>query len=181
MPSKDEICTYTHRYMNPLDAKPSDIVIEDIAHALSLMTRANGHFPEFYSVGQHCLSCCEEAKARGYHTRLTLARLLHDAGEAYLSDVTRPIKHHMDYYNEVEGRLLSLIYTKFLGSDLTAEEAKQVKSVDDAMLYYEFLHYMNLPLFDTAPEIASKPIYGFQPFSQVEKDYLARFHALFGE
>lgn len=38
MPSKDEICTYTHRYMNPLDAKPADIVIEDIAHALSLMT-----------------------------------------------------------------------------------------------------------------------------------------------
>lgn len=178
MPSKDEICTYTHRYMNPLDAKPADIVIDDIAHALSLMTRANGHFPEFYSVGQHCICCHDEAKARGYSNRLMLACLLHDAGEAYLSDVTRPIKHHMDYYNEVEGRLLSLIYTKFLGRDLTEEEAELVKSVDDAMLYHEFLHYMDIPLFASAPEIASAPVFRFEDFKEVEKGYLARFHAL---
>ena len=178
MPSKDEICTYTHLYMNPLDAKPEDIVIEDIAHALSLMTRANGHVPEFYSVGQHCISCHDKAKARGYKDRVVLACLLHDAAEAYLSDVTRPIKHHMDYYNEVEKRLLSLIYTKFLGSDLNAEEEKLVKSVDDAMLYHEFLHYMDVPLFLDAPEIANTPVYGFQAFQNVEKEYLARFHAL---
>lgn len=181
MPSRDEICTYTHRYMNPLAANASDIVIEDIAHALSLMTRANGHFPEFYSVGQHCISCHDEAKARGYSDRLVLACLLHDAGEAYLSDVTRPIKHHMNYYNEAEGRLLSLIYTKFLGSDLTEEEAGLVKSVDDAMLYHEFMHYMQVGLFESAPAIASVPVFEFQEFKQVEKDYLSRFHALTGK
>ena len=103
--------------------------------------------------------------------------LLHDAGEAYLSDVTRPIKHHMDYYNEVEGRLLSLIYTKFLGKDLTEEEARLVKSVDDAMLYHEFLHYMDIPLSASTPEIASVPVFRFEDFKKVEKDYLARFHA----
>ena len=58
-----------------------DILIEDIAHALSLMCRANGHFKEFYSVGQHCIYCCEEAIKRGYSNTVALACLLHDASD----------------------------------------------------------------------------------------------------
>lgn len=178
--SKDDICTYTHIFMNPLEARDDQLVIEDIAHALSLMTRANGHFPEFYSVGQHCLSCMEEAKARGYSRRLTLACLLHDAGEAYLSDVTRPIKHHMSYYNEVEGRLLSQIYTKFLGKNLDDEEQKAVKIIDDTMLYYEFKHFMNVELFTAPQEIITIPDYSFQAFREVEMRYLRAYEELKG-
>ena len=60
----DYITTYSKTQFSPINPKEEDILIEDIGHALSLMTRANGHFPEFYSVGQHCINCCKEAIAR---------------------------------------------------------------------------------------------------------------------
>ena len=60
----DYITTWSGIHFTPLEPKKEEIRAEDIAHALSLMTRANGHFPEFYSVAQHCIHCCEEAGAR---------------------------------------------------------------------------------------------------------------------
>ena len=65
----DTITTYKHCHIAITDPDPNELWIEDIAHALSMMTRANGHFPEFYSVAQHCIHCCEEAQARGYGIR----------------------------------------------------------------------------------------------------------------
>lgn len=47
------ISTYTGRHFDPYHAVAADLDVRDIAHAQSLMTRANGHFPAFYSVGQH--------------------------------------------------------------------------------------------------------------------------------
>ena len=78
----DYITTYSGIHMSPLAPGEEEIHIRDIAHSLSLMVRANGHFPDFYSVGQHCIHCCEEAHARGYTERVQLACLLHDASEA---------------------------------------------------------------------------------------------------
>ena len=50
------ISTYTGRHFDPYHAVAADLDVRDIAHAQSLMTRANGHFPAFYSVGQHSLA-----------------------------------------------------------------------------------------------------------------------------
>ena len=47
---REKIRTFSGIHMSPADPRPEEICIEDIAHALSLMTRANGHFPVFYSV-----------------------------------------------------------------------------------------------------------------------------------
>ena len=172
----DYITTYTKVHITPLEPKAEDIRIEDIAHALSLMTRANGHFPEFYSVGQHCIACYEEASARGYSKRVRLACLLHDAAEAYLSDVTRPIKKSMDYFVEAENQLLHLIYKVFLGHDITEEEAKLIENVDDTLLYHEFFHYMGEKLHDPGTPLVSKPVFAVRPFAEVEKEYLDIFH-----
>lgn len=172
----DYITTYTKVHMTPLEPKAEDIRIEDIAHALSLMTRANGHFPEFYSVGQHCIACYEEACARGYSVRLSLACLLHDAAEAYLSDVTRPIKKSMAYFNEAENRLLHMIYTIFLGNDITEEEEELIKNVDDTLLYHEFFHYMGERLHDPGTPLVSKPVFAVRPFAEVEREYLDLFY-----
>ena len=92
------ITTFSKVQMNPLCPKQEEIRIEDIAHAQSLMTRANGHFPEFYSVGQHSIACAREAIARNYSSRVVLACLLHDGSEAYLSDITRPVKGELSEY-----------------------------------------------------------------------------------
>ena len=57
------ITTVSGIHFYPLDPNPDDIDIKDIAHALSLICRANGHFKYFYSVAQHCVACANEAIA----------------------------------------------------------------------------------------------------------------------
>lgn len=171
----DHITTYTKIHFDPLNPRMEDISIRDIAHALSLMTRANGHFPEFYSVGQHCIHCAEEAIAEGMEGRLVLACLLHDAGEAYLADITRPVKKHLADYAEIEQKLLNAVYERFLGSRLTPEEWKEVKRIDDTLLYYEFYHYMGEYLMDPAPAIKQIPVFETKDFKEIEETYLRIF------
>ena len=60
---KDCLTTFSKVDFNTFEPEEDKIRIEDIAHALSMMTRANGHFPQFFSVGQHCTQCCHEATA----------------------------------------------------------------------------------------------------------------------
>lgn len=171
----DHITTYTKLHFNPLAPDKKDISIKDIAHALSLMTRANGHFPEFYSVGQHCIHCAQEAIAEGLSNRLVLACLLHDASEAYLADITRPVKKNLPDYAAIEQRLLDTICERFLGSRLSAEEWKEVKRIDDTLLYYEFYHYMGEYLMDSAPEIKQIPVFETKAFKETENVYLEIF------
>ncbi len=140
MKKRDEIATFTNRYMKPLSPEEEDIRLADIAHALSMMTRANGHFQSFYSVGQHCLNCQLEAEARGFSFRLRLALLLHDASEAYMSDLTRPVKNGFPQYREAEEVLQATIYRAFGLWPLSAEERHLIDEVDTALLYYEFEH-----------------------------------------
>lgn len=174
---KDYITTYTKIHFTPLAPCLEELSIRDVAHALSLMTRANGHFPEFYSVGQHCLHCAQEAEAEGLSPRLVLACLLHDASEAYLADITRPVKKNLPAYREIEAGLLSAIYTHYLGADLTGEEAETVKRIDDTLLYYEFYHYMGEKLQDGAPKIATSPVFETRPFGEVEEEYREFFRS----
>lgn len=73
------ITTYTGQHFEPTNPDPELIRIEDIAHALSMLCRGNGHVKTFWSVGQHCICCAREAAARGLSNRMVLACLLHDA------------------------------------------------------------------------------------------------------
>jgi len=68
----DYILTYSKIKFYPLQPIKDDIKIEDIAHSLSLMTRANGHCDHFYSVAQHSIQCYQEAKSRGYSAKVQL-------------------------------------------------------------------------------------------------------------
>lgn len=174
----DYITTYTGRHIAPLSPSREDLCILDIAHALSLMTRANGHMPEFYSVGQHCIACAQEAIARGHSTRVALACLIHDASEAYISDITRPVKKRLTYYLEVEKRLQGMIYEHYLGSELQPEEFEQVDAIDNAMLYHEFLHYMNHELTPYKAEILTRPRFEVRPFGEVEEEFKQVFRDL---
>ena len=114
------ILTYTKIKFYPLQPVMADIKIEDIAHALSLMTRANGHFKHFYSVAQHSLACCKEAEKRGYSYRVQLGCLLHDASESYISDITRPVKQQMQEYYLIEDKLQRCIYERYRLEDLNS-------------------------------------------------------------
>ena len=96
------ITTYMGHRFDPVNPQMETLDIRDIAHALSLTCRGNGHVKQFYSVGQHCIMCAKEAAARGHSKRVILACLLHDASEAYLSDVTRPVKEELPQYKLIE-------------------------------------------------------------------------------
>ncbi len=176
---KDNIYTYSGVSFSPLSPCMEDISPLDIAHALSYMCRANGHFKSFYSVAQHCLACEAEARLRGLSREVRLACLIHDASEAFISDITRPVKRALSQYREIEERLQRVIYKRFGIDPDDKVLMAAVSEIDDAMLYYEFLELGGLALFDEAPEIMSKPDFGFEPFEQTEKRFLAVLSELY--
>ena len=174
----DYITTYSKIHFMPLEPKTGDICIKDIAHALSLMTRANGHFPKFYSVGQHSIHCCEEAAAKGCTKREQLACLLHDAAEAYVADITRPVKKNLSNYKEIELELQKYIFEKYLGS-LSAQEMRIWREMDDLLLFYEFRHFMGEELYPCPGELKSSPVFDTEPFEVTEAHYLEWFERLY--
>lgn len=124
------IYTSTGKQVNPLDLKPEDICIEDIAHALACCNRFAGHTRKPVSVAQHSV----------YVSRLCpghdLQALLHDASEAYLGDVTKWLKQTpaMKGYREAEERAQRTIYEKF-GCCWT--EAPAIEEADRIMVRVE--------------------------------------------
>jgi hypothetical protein len=111
----------------PLDPRPEEIYIEDIAAALSKLCRYGGHCKHFYSVAEHSVLMAQEAP-----DGLKLSALLHDASEAYLSDVIRPIKAHLGGYPTFEARVAIAIGGRF-GVKLNPIP-DEVKRLDNAIL-----------------------------------------------
>ena len=169
------IKTYSGVMFDPLAPDADLIYIQDIAHALSMLCRANGHFRSFYSVGQHSINCMKEARGRGCSEKVQLACLLHDASEAYLSDVTRPVKKELPRYLEIEEPLQNAVWDKYLPTPLTQEEYDLVFEIDNVLLYHEFEVLMQTPLVDVLPELSSEPEFGFTGFECCEQEFLTLF------
>lgn len=124
------IRTFHGNYINPCEPDADLISIGDIAHALSMQPRFGGHLPVFYSVAQHCVLTCE------YVTKEhKLSALLHDASEAYLIDVPRPVKQQLPNYKEVEDKLMTVIAIRFGFSWPLHED---IKKADEIMLRREW-------------------------------------------
>lgn len=106
----DWVQTYTGRRYWPLDPVSWEVHFEDIAHALSFLCRFGGHCREFYSVAQHSVIVSHYVPPL-----YRMAALLHDASEAYVADVTRPVKRTPEFavYNEIERRNTVAIYQRF--------------------------------------------------------------------
>ena len=168
----EHITTYLGEDFAPLKPDIDKINIEDIAHALSLICRAGGHFKHFFSVAQHSINCAYEAKARGLSTRIQLACLLHDGSEAYISDITRPVKKHFDRYLVIEAGIQDVIYRKFLASPLSDDEHALVSQIDDDMLVTEFGALMVKKVFDHTPPISSSPSFELRDSFAVENMFI---------
>jgi hypothetical protein len=123
--------TISGRKFWPLDPRAEDVDIRDIAHALANLCRFNGHVRKFYSVAQHSVIVSQVVPPE-----FALYGLLHDAAEAYIGDMTRPLKHDpkMARFKECDIRLSAVIYQRF---GLGHEEPPCVKAADRLVLQDE--------------------------------------------
>lgn len=117
---------------------PADIDIRDIAHGLSNVCRFGGQCAQFYSVAQHSVLVSDLCGADG-NARHALAGLLHDASEAYTSDVPTPVKDFCLGLRDLEDRLMRAIALKF---DFTYPLARMVKTADRSALGLEWAVFM---------------------------------------
>lgn len=170
------ITTFSGIHFYPLEPEINGIKIEDIAHSLSMLCRANGHYKNFYSVADHCVDCAEEALARGCSDDFVLICLLHDAAEAYISDIPRPVKKDLEGIDKIEKRLSDTIYKAFLNRTPTESELRLLSEIDDAMLYHEFKTNMGEKL--KYGEIKSKRTFKNISPGAAEKEFLSIYYQL---
>lgn len=127
--------TFTGRRFYLFDKEGYDqIEIVDIAHALSMNCRYNGHCSHFYSVAEHSYLVSYLVPKE-----FALQGLLHDATEAYLSDMVRPFKREMPLYMQMEDTLYSRIAAKY---GLPPVLDKSIKVVDLAICKLEAKYLM---------------------------------------
>jgi hypothetical protein len=174
------IQTYTGRRFSPLEPVEADVVVEDIAHALSNQCRFGGHCTIFYSVAQHSCVVADVVAALDAGPADQLWALLHDAAEAYLLDLPHPLKHNTvlgDAYRAIEAPLQAVICARF---GLPEEPPADVKEADRAVLASERLAFMQ-ESFDW-PELAGVAAIDLQlePWlpARAEREFLERFARL---
>lgn len=146
------IQTFSGKRFAPLDIHDEDICIEDIAHALSLVNRFTGHTSVAYSVAEHSVRVMWAVQDLGiaaggsglYLWEIMLQALLHDASEAYLADIARPIKMLpiMQPYRDLEKGVEKAIAKKW---GLPFPMSKIVKRADEILLGTEARDLMGPP------------------------------------
>jgi hypothetical protein len=108
------IQTVSGRQFWPLEPKADDVDIGDIAHALSMKCRYSGHTQKFYSVAEHSVHISNALMRDGWSPSTALWGLLHDAAEAYLPDIARPIKSAIPGFAAIEEGVGYAIIERFV-------------------------------------------------------------------
>lgn len=176
------ILTHTGRLVDPLHLTEDDVCLEDVAHALALVNRFGGHSKRPLSVAQHSVFVS--------YLCTTLQALLHDASEAYIGDVCRPLKRQPDFlfYRAVEEQIQSLIFHKY-GCDVV--ESDELRRADLAMCRWEAEHAMTLPavgaehlncmtieITDAQRTIVVEHDWCFWTWERAEREFLERFNTI---
>jgi len=158
--------TFTGIIVDLFDIQTKDIVIEDIAHALSQLCRFNGHTLRHYSVAQHSVIVSRLVPAN-----IALEGLMHDAEEAYTGDMQTDLKHSGRIHEFCNlGDLIQLrIFDRF-GLDNSSEVHHKIKESDTLLCEFE-----KESLFKFATSNVIEPLSAVD----AEKEFLARFTELF--
>lgn len=162
--------TFTGLHFEFLDPKDEQIHIRDIAHSLAFTCRYTGHSSRFYSVAEHSLFV-------SYLAADPLAGLLHDASEAYITDIASPIKPHLANYKELEDMIMGRIANKFgfkypLDGDIKDCDATQLKTEAKYLLKSGGNPWAHL--YPTRRAHGIKPI--CMAPEEAEKAFLERFY-----
>lgn len=122
--------TLTRIKFSLTDPKPYMIHIDDIAAGLANKGHYSGQTPEYFSIAEHCLLTewlCAMDTTTGSDMELRLISLLHDASEAYIGDIIRPLKDLVPEFKTIENEIHKAIFQKF---DLPIERLSEVKKYD---------------------------------------------------
>lgn len=142
--------TYTGRAYWPMDPRADEVDIIDIAHSLAMQCRYTGHVDRFYSVAEHSVLV-----SRLVPPRLALMGLLHDAAEAYLTDIARPVKQHLANYRDIEFMNWKAIAMEFA---LPVEMPPEIHQADRRVLAAEMRALMKpRPFAEQWPECDVEP------------------------
>ena len=164
------IQTYSGQAFWPLDPRPEEIHIQDIAHALSLISRYCGHCRVFYPVAQHVVLV-----AHTVPRPLALEGLMHDASEAYISDIPTPVKACLPDYQRTEVILEETIAKKY---NLIWPWPTEVKLADHIIFKTEcrdiLPHPLNVDAFisEDVPILDNKII----PWSSDKAEFMFQLH-----
>ncbi len=184
-----EVWTITGRKIDLMDVKPNDISIVDIAWGLSMQNRFNGQVIKPYSVAHHSILV-----ANLVDIPYKLEALMHDAAEAYVGDLIKPIKNHCPIYIRAEKKILKTIFKKYKIND-TGEISEKVMWADSVMLHKEKSYFYDgnevyEDLFCPVDDKMPSPFYFCKRFiylanrwmliSSAEKAELAQLHKRLG-
>jgi uncharacterized protein len=135
MPDR-RIATYTGKLVDPFDLQEKDISLDDIAHALSMTCRYGGHVGKFYSVAEHCLIMTKHIMELHAPVEECRACLLHDADEAYLTDLPNPIKREPEFkfYHSLGCEIRDRVFSA-LGLPLVT--SSRILDLDKEMVVHE--------------------------------------------
>lgn len=155
--------TYSGHAFYPKDGHISEIAIEDIAHALAHICRYNGHCRKFYSVAEHSVLVSRIVRAMWPDDlQAVWAGLLHDATEAYVGDITTPLKVTMPKFIELEDKIgLDIAATfKVQWNKRTVERVKiadmRALSTEARKLFKDVTHWSSIQSFEPNPELLEK-------------------------
>lgn len=159
--------TYSGRAFYPLAPQPAHIDLIDVAHGLSQVCRYGGQCRVFYSVAEHSVLL-------SHAVPYELARwaLIHDASEAYLCDVPRPIKPYLSGYHAIEARVMEAVAVRF---GLPWPMPAELKPYDDRILLNEQARLMApLPM---PWDVPGEPLPGVTPTGWLPMQAKVRFLA----
>jgi uncharacterized protein len=167
----DWIQTFTGRQFWPLDPRVEDVSLYDIAHALSMQCRYGGHVKHFYSVAEHCVIL-----SHAVPEHLALEALMHDAAEAYLVDLPRPIKKSCEWYYEIERGIEQVVMPYF---GLPWPISPEVMVYDTRILTDERQQLMAKPpiKWGTDMEPLGITVHNWEPL-RAEVEFMGRFAEL---
>jgi uncharacterized protein len=131
------INTLSGKHFNLFEPTIEMIDIRDIATGLSNKGHFSGLTPSYFSIAQHCVMVCEEFAFLYPHNDpgLKLLALLHDAAEAYIGDMIKPLKVRMPRFSEIEDNIMKAICSKF---ELDFSNLHLIKPID---LYIQEVEY----------------------------------------
>lgn len=169
----DFMQTYTGRKFWPMDPRADEIDIRDIAHSLAMQCRYAGHCKRFYSVAEHSTLIARWLVGRN-GAETALWGLLHDASEAYLVDVPRPVKPYLTGYKDAEALVMRRVCDRF---GLAREMPAAVHAADERILADELVNLVRMDWHANHDNPLGVPMMYWSP-AEAEVEFMATFDAL---